>query len=166
MTKKNIMAWATFGLLSASMLAACSDSKTESPSKPVNLGGRTGKGGSSSAGAPATEAGGAAEQGGASTADGGTATAAGAPGSGGANSAAGAGNVAGAAGAGAAAGTPSNVAGAAGQGTDCQDTTKNCYKCPATTNSQLLNHCTDNRCVPFDNKTLTKIVNGQLPPIP
>jgi hypothetical protein len=169
MTKKNTMTWAAFGLLFASMVVACSDSKTETPSTNISLGGKTSRGGSSAGGSSAAETGGAAEQGGATSADGGSTVAAGAPSSGGLSAAAGASSLAGAAGAGATAGATAGapaVAGAAGQSTDCQDTTGNCYRCAASSNAQLLNHCTDNRCVAFDNKTLTKIVNGQLPPIP
>ncbi len=40
-----------------------------------------------------------------------------------------------------------------------------CYACTPTDDTTLLNHCTDG-CIPFDDKRVTKVVGGKLPPLP
>ncbi|HEY5962307.1 MAG TPA: hypothetical protein VIV60_37380 [Polyangiaceae bacterium] len=163
MARQYWIKWATALSLAGALVAACTDDKTNKPSDNLSLGGdeSTGgsgaKGGSSALGGAlgvagdSTGVGGTIAQGGAMTT-----TDAGAAGAsvtnGGAPSSAGAAGI-------------SNRAGAAGQA-DCVDAVKNCFKCAASSNQQILNHCTDAKCVAFDNKTLTKLVNGQLPALP
>jgi hypothetical protein len=167
MAKHNWIRWAGAVSLAGALVVACESDKTDKPSNNLNLGddstgGTNAKGGAAAtggalgiAGDTSTGLGGAVGEGGANTTApvgvaGASVNLAGAP------------NSAGAAGA----SSPVNIAGAAGQVTDCVDAVKNCYKCVAASNQQILNHCTDAKCVPFDNKTLTKLVNGQLPALP
>ncbi len=152
MTKKT-STWAVVALCIAGVAAACTSDKKETPSIVVNEGGDAGatSGGTSAKGG-ATSIGGTDAAGGDTTAAGATAVATG----GSATGTAGAASVAGAA----------NLAGAAGAGTDCEDATKKCYRCAATTDNQILRHCTDATCIPFDNSTLTKMVGGKLPALP
>ncbi|HEY4120843.1 MAG TPA: hypothetical protein VGM56_23430 [Byssovorax sp.] len=50
-------------------------------------------------------------------------------------------------------------------GPPCDDHGGTCV-CNPTTNDDLLNACTDAPCIPFAESRLTKLVNGELPPVP
>jgi hypothetical protein len=182
MTKTTIRRWATLSLLASGLVAACSDDNSDKPTQTINVG--TGGAAAAVAGQGGVVAGAgvsATGQGGAITPAAGAASSAAGVGSSaaGASSSAGASGTAGASSSAAgtsnsAAGTTSagatNLAGAAGQ-VDCLDTVKNCYSCTTTSdrlkaNTQLLNHCTDGKCVAFDNKTLTKLSLVPAPPTP
>lgn len=150
MSKRNYLTWVTVAFLASAVAGACSSENNDKPSKNIAM---AGDGGESDGGSGATT-GGSSSNGGSSEVAGTT-------------SAAGVGLVA------ENGGTPASgssgveaIAGSAGQGASCTDSAKNCYSCAATTNEQLLNHCTDAKCVAYDNTTLTKIVNGQLPALP
>jgi hypothetical protein len=149
MTKNFKMNWAVAAFCIAGIAAACTDDKKATPSKIDVSDGGEGSGGASSQGGTTGASGNTSTTGGSTSAAGSTAEATG----GAATGTAGATSVAGA-------------TGVAGAGAGCEDTTKNCYKCAPTTNAQVLRACTDATCIPFDNMTLTKIVNGTLPALP
>jgi hypothetical protein len=57
--------------------------------------------------------------------------------------------------------------GTSSAGCDTKDASKHCYVCDApTTDDQFLNRCTGATCTAYDNKKLTKLVDGKIPPLP
>jgi hypothetical protein len=139
--KHNLMRWAVASALVGLALPACDDSNNN----PTPSGG---SGGSQSAG---------------------TGAKAGTGGKAGTGAKAGTGGSVGKAGAGGKAGTGASGSGGssdvdAGPG-DCKGA-MDCYSCKPTKNDEFLNHCTEATCNPFDNSKLTKLKNGNLPPIP
>ncbi len=83
---------------------------------------------------------------------------------GGTNSAGGASSTGGTATGGVATGGAADASTSIGGGACVPDTTKSCYSCASTNNSQLLNACSSSYCAPVDN--VARNVPNPLPAIP
>ncbi|MBN2193093.1 MAG: hypothetical protein JW751_09780 [Polyangiaceae bacterium] len=74
------------------------------------------------------------------------------------------------------AGEPTTTTGgSAGDGTgggpvDCEDAENECFRnvpeCVPDEPEEFMNRCTDSTCIPYDNSTLSRLVDGEVPELP
>lgn len=152
---------------SAWLAAACSSDKNDEPTINANGGSSSysGTGARSSSGGTATT-GGAGGTGAATSTGGSTPNPSG--GSAGSGAAPSTGGTAGVTATGGSSGL--GTGGSAGAAVDCNDTAKKCFKnisgCTPKEPTEFLNRCSDGKCIPYDNSTLTKLVGGKVPEVP